>query len=168
MGDGARTSTEVSIVNDDVAGELQFTSAAFSADEGGNVIITVARIGGSSGDISVDYAFTDGSADASDYTAVNGTLNIAHGNLSGTILVALVDDGILEGDETFVVTLDNVVGGAALGAITSTEVTIVDTGAPASNVVVTSDDDNGLFGLGLSWITAGLLGLGLLLRRKRF
>ena len=165
---GAITTTEVSIVNDDVAGELQFTSAAFSADEGGNVIITVARIGGSSGDISVDYAFTDGSADASDYTAVNGTLNIAHGDLSGTILVALVDDGILEGDETFVVTLDNVVGGASLGAITSTEVTIVDTDAPASNDVVTSDDDNGLFGLGLSWITAGLLGLGLLLRRKRF
>ncbi|MBE9564421.1 MAG: choice-of-anchor F family protein [Proteobacteria bacterium] len=40
--------------------------------------------------------------------------------------------------------------------------------APVVPVVpVASDDDNGLFGLGLSWMTGGLLALGLLLRRRR-
>ena len=39
--------------------------------------------------------------------------------------------------------------------------------APEEPAPVTTDDDDGLFGLSLSWMT-GLLGLALLLRRKRF
>ncbi|MBE9564393.1 MAG: choice-of-anchor F family protein [Proteobacteria bacterium] len=38
---------------------------------------------------------------------------------------------------------------------------------PAPEAPVDADDDNGLFGLGLSWMTSGLLALGLLLRRRR-
>ena len=39
--------------------------------------------------------------------------------------------------------------------------------APEEPAPVATDDDDGLFGLSLSWMTGGLLVLGLLLRRKR-
>ncbi len=39
---------------------------------------------------------------------------------------------------------------------------------PEEPAPVATDDDDGLFGLSLSWMTGGLLVLGLLLRRKRF
>jgi hypothetical protein len=40
--------------------------------------------------------------------------------------------------------------------------------APVDPGTTTTTSDGGSSGFGLSWITAGLLGLGLLLRRRRF
>ena len=167
---GAITSTEVTIVNDDVAGELQFTSSTFSADEGSDIVITVARLGGSSGDISVNYTFTDVSADASDYTAVNGTLNIADGVKSGTFIVPLLDDEFFEGDETFIVTLSNAQGGATLGAITEAQVTIVDTtlssSSSSSGCSCTYNPDGSVDPLLPALVFASLIYLGLRSRKS--
>jgi hypothetical protein len=65
---GTIGTTVVTITDDEPGpGELQFTSASYSADEdSGSVTLTVERISGSAGAVSVDYAFTNGSADASD------------------------------------------------------------------------------------------------------
>ena len=94
-------------------GTVGFTAASYAASEGdGTATLTVERIGGSAGAISVDYATTDGSATSgSDYTATTGTLAWASGDASPkTIDVPLGDDPDIEGDEDLTVTLSNPIG----------------------------------------------------------
>jgi hypothetical protein len=57
---------------------------------------------------------------------VAGTLSFAAGLASRTIAVPTVNDSLLEGPETVVITLSNPTGGAALGAPAMTTLTIAD------------------------------------------
>ena len=100
------------------SGGLQFSAASYSeAENGTTATITVTRVGGSFGIVSVDYASADGSAMAgSDYIAVSGNLSFADGITSQTFNVDIVDDANYEGDETLSLTLSNPIGGAGLSA----------------------------------------------------
>ena len=70
--------------------------------------------------VTVDYATSDGTADAGDdYTAKSGTLSFAAGETSKTVSVAIADDTEDESDETFTVALSNA-SGADLGTATAT------------------------------------------------
>jgi len=130
---GSNDSSEVTILDDDNAGQLSISPTATSVDEGaGTVTLTVNRTGGTDGAVSVDFATANGSATAgSDYVANTGTLNFANGVGSQTITVSISEDSLNESDETFTVTLSNVGGGASLGANVST-VTILDNDAPGT------------------------------------
>ncbi|MEA2079464.1 MAG: choice-of-anchor U domain-containing protein, partial [Pseudomonadota bacterium] len=114
------------------AGSLQFAASSFSAQEhAAAVLITVTRTGGSAGAVSVDYASSDGSATAgSDYRATAGTLGFADGVTSQSFNVAILDDTLFEGDETFNLSLSNVSGGAGLGLPEAASVTITDDDPP--------------------------------------
>jgi hypothetical protein len=108
-------------------GTLQFLETSFDASEGTVVNILVARSGGSSGVVSVDYATADGTAVAgADYPAATGTLTYADG-VSGnqTISISITDDNTVENIETFTVTLSNI-SRATLGANSSATVNIID------------------------------------------
>ena len=72
------------ITNDDSNGKLQFSSQAYSATEdAGSVTISVARIDGATGTVTVDYATSNGTASAgSDYAATSGTLTFNQGETS--------------------------------------------------------------------------------------
>ena len=64
------------------------------------------------GPVTVDYATEDGTATAgADYTATSGTLTFAAGETEKTVSVALLDDAIDEGKETFKLKLSNPQGG---------------------------------------------------------
>jgi hypothetical protein len=124
---------KVIIVDDDLQqvepGTLQFSSATYSVDEnGGSVIITVSRVNGSDGDISVKYTSSDGTAMAGeDYTKTKGILNWSDGDADDkTITVPILDDTIFEGDETFNMRLKKATGGATIGDPDTVVVTIVD------------------------------------------
>lgn len=128
-------------------GTLQFTAAAASAGESaGSVTVTVSRINGSDGAASVNFATTGGTATSGgDFTPQSGTLNWAAGDSAAkTINVPITADALIEGNETFTITLSGATG-ATLGAITTATVTIIDDdfptppGAPL-NVVVTPAD----------------------------
>ena len=70
--------------------------------------------------VTVDYATSDGSAEAGDdYTATSGTLSFSAGETSKTISVDISDDSENESDETFTVTLSNA-SGADLGTSSAT------------------------------------------------
>ena len=61
-----------------------------------------------SGPVTVDYATADGTAAAgADYTAASGTLTFAPGETAKTVSVALLDDAVDEGKETFTLELSN-------------------------------------------------------------
>ena len=111
------------------AGALAFNPGAYTATEGdGTVTISVDRIGGTSGAVSVDYATSDDTALAgSDYTTTTGTLNWADGE-GGTksLNIPITNDGVSETyEEDFTVSLSNAVGTQVSGNSSAT-VTIVD------------------------------------------
>jgi hypothetical protein len=108
-------------------GTLQFLETSFDITEGEVANIRVARSGGDSGVVSVDYATADGTAIAGeDYPAMNGTLTYADGTSGNqTISIFITDDNAAEGSESFTVTLSNV-SRATLGANSSATVNIID------------------------------------------
>jgi len=128
-------------------GTLQFSAAATSIGESaGSVMVSVSRIDGSDGAASVNFATAGGTATpGSDVTAQSGTLNWAAGDSAAkTISIPIVSDALIEGNETFTITLSGAIG-AGLGATTSVTVTIIDDdfatapGAPL-NIVATPAD----------------------------
>ena len=70
--------------------------------------VTLHRAASGPVSVSVDYATADGTAVAgADYTATSGTLTFAAGETAKTVSVALRDDAIDEGKETFRLKLSN-------------------------------------------------------------
>ncbi len=108
-------------------GSLQLEAGAFSLDENvASLTLTVSRTGGSTGDVSVDYATADGTATAGlDYQAASGTLTLADGEVSATLTMEILDDTLVEGDEDLTLTLSNAVG-ATLGSPAAAQITILD------------------------------------------
>jgi hypothetical protein len=131
---GFQTAAVLNIVDSDPTnGVLQFTSATYTVLENGiSVDITVSRSLGFAGAVSVDYATSDGSAvEPDDYVAASGTLNWADGDGSSkTFTVTIVDDALVEGDETVNLTLSNPMGGAVLGALAAAVLTLQDDESP--------------------------------------
>ena len=93
--------------------------------------MTVQRIGGVGGAVSVDYETSDGTATAgSDYAAASGTLNWAAGDSADkTFTVPVTWDGRGEGTESINLALTNPGGGSDLGPNSVAVLRIGDDGA---------------------------------------
>jgi VCBS repeat-containing protein len=116
-------------------GSLQFSTASYSTSEGsGTATITVSRVTGSTGAVSVNYATSNGTATAgSDYTAASGTLSWADGDSAPkTFSIAVADDPAAEPAESVNLTLSAPSGGATLGSPSSAVLTIADNDDGAS------------------------------------
>ena len=110
-------------------GQIGFTASAFGAEEGSTVTVSVARSGGASGTVSVDYALFAGSADSTDFAPSTGTLVWADGNEGvRTIEVPILRDEITEHMERAFVRLGNPVGGAVLADANTANVFIGELG----------------------------------------
>ena len=116
LGDATATGT----INDDDDSLPAVGVSDASAAEGDAVAFTVSLSAASDGEVTVEYATSDGTAAAgSDYTAESGTLTFAANETSKTVSVATTDDSVDEDDETFTLTLSNA-SGADLGDATAT------------------------------------------------
>jgi ribosomal protein L35AE/L33A len=126
FGDLADGQGQGSIVNDDSNGKLQFSSATFSATEdSGGVVVTVNRVEGATGVVTVDFETSNGTATSgSDYAATAGKLTFNQGETSKSFFITFVSDSVFEGDETLNITLSNPSGGAVLGTPVSAVLTI--------------------------------------------
>jgi CSLREA domain-containing protein len=110
-------------------GTLQFASPGYSTAESGTVTLTVQRVNGAAGAVSVNWTTDPGSAiGGSDYTSASGVLNFADGQTTQTITVSIMPDTLDEFNESFNVVLFNPTGGAQLGS-------------PAISTVIINDDD---------------------------
>lgn len=131
------------------AGMLQFDAATYEVDESTQTAsFTVTRSGGSDGTVTVEISTSDGTAVAGeDYGATTTTATFADGDTgpkSGTFVI--FDDSVHEPDETVILTLSAVTGGATLGTPATAVVTIIDDD-PAPRTV--SGTVEGLAGSGL-------------------
>jgi Calx-beta domain len=138
------TQSTVTLVNDDTA--IQLFSATSSVNESSeSITITVERSGVITGASTARVSTSDTAgltncgtntgvaSERCDYVTSIGTVSFAAGQSSKTFSVPLIDDVLVEGNETFTITLSNVTGGTLRGPTTAT-VTIVDNDtAPATS-----------------------------------
>ncbi|MBN1673090.1 MAG: S8 family serine peptidase [Kiritimatiellae bacterium] len=128
-------------VSSNAPGVLKFGSSTLSAGEGdGSASITVARAGGSDGTVTVDYATSNGTAQAgTDYTAAAGTLTFGNGETAKAFAVPLADDAEIESAETVLLSLGAVTGGAQLGTPSHAVLTLADNDASSSTNTLLSE-----------------------------
>jgi Calx-beta domain len=129
---GAPATGTVTIADDDPAGQIDFKSLHYDVDEhDGQATVTVQRLGGVGGAVSIDYSTSDGTATAgSDYEAANGTLTWAAGDSADKAFTVPVSwDGRVEDAESINLALTNPGGGSDLGPNNVAVISIVDDGA---------------------------------------
>lgn len=112
----------VRILDNDSAPAPLLSVGDVSVTEGGLASFVVSLSSPASQPVTFDYATSNGSAFApGDYTAASGSKIIGVGSSSTTIGVQTYDDKIVEGNETFTLTVSNVSGaGVADGQATAT------------------------------------------------
>lgn len=138
-------------------GVVQFSAANFSGNEGTSVTVEVARVAGSSGAISVDFATSDVTATggalcgSADYVSTNGTLSWLDGDtLPKSFTVQLCSDVIVDPGESLGLTLSNTTGGATIGANNPATLSITDIPPPL----------NGTYTVGTGGTYSSLTGVG--------
>jgi predicted outer membrane repeat protein len=117
----ASTSTDNEVYFNNI-GILQFDSVVqIGTEDGGMATVTVSRLLGDDGAVSIDIATSDGLARAGlDYTAATGTLSWADGEGgSKSFVVNILQDDANEGWEDITFTLSNPTGNPGLGLATS-------------------------------------------------
>ncbi len=115
-------------------GSIAFASTTFNTREGSVATVTVTRTGGNKGAVSVNYATSNGSAQApSDYQSASGTLSWADGEDGvKSFQVRALGDSATEGNETVNVALSGASGGATISSPSTSVVTIANSAAPAA------------------------------------
>ena len=116
-------------IYDGTQGVLQLSSPTYTVSEQGQAAtITVSRVGGTLGTVSVSFNASNGSAMSGyDFTATNGVLTFNNGQATRTFTIPVLDDSLIEGDETVSVQL-SAPSGTTLGD-------------PATAALLIQDDD---------------------------
>ena len=126
---GAKT-THTYMINDSDVGPtavVEFAAVSSSGSEDVSpVALAVELTPASSQAVTVDYSVTGGTATGGgvDYALASGTLTFSPGDTTENVEITIVDDSLVEGNETVIVTLSNPVN-ATLGTNVSHTYTIV-------------------------------------------
>jgi len=123
---GKTSIMEITILNDDEPGVLQFEKRGYLVKESvGDAEVSVVRQNGADGNISVKWTTIDKSAvEGKDYKGGSGVLEFKHGETHQTIRIPIVNDMEFEKDENFEIELSDPQGGAKIGKTNRTAVTI--------------------------------------------
>ncbi|WP_181537162.1 Calx-beta domain-containing protein, partial [[Anoxybacillus] calidus] len=131
-GDGSLLDTSIVNITVDqshsTAQSVEFISTNFGVlEDAGNVSVTVMRNNGIDGEFNVDYSIVEKEAKSGeDFIPVTGTITFLPGEKFKTLTVPIIDDGITEEKEGFIINLSNPTNGVTLGEKASATVTIVD------------------------------------------
>ena len=111
---------------------MQFSSTAYVVNENaGSVTVSVTRSGNTTLATTINYATSNGSAQQpSDYTSTSGSLQFAPGDSVKTFIVSIINDELVEGNESINVALSSPGGGVE--------------GSPFTSSIVILDDDKPL------------------------
>jgi hypothetical protein len=117
-GIGSPGTAVVTIIDNDVAGTVQFKSKIFTVSEdGGNATIIVTRVGGTSDEAKVRFATSDGTAEAgTDYVSTSEILTFGLKETSKSVSIAVLDNGARSGNSFLHLTLSGPEGGLVLGS----------------------------------------------------
>ncbi len=132
---GTPATGTVTIIDNDATTPVAISPATQTINEAATTLtFTVSRtMAGSAGTLS--YATSGGTATSgTDFIATSGTLTFGTGDLSKTFTVSVLNDDLLEPDESFSVSLSGATGGLSLGAPAIATVTIVDGDADSDSM----------------------------------
>ncbi|MDD2816145.1 MAG: Calx-beta domain-containing protein [Thiotrichaceae bacterium] len=118
----------VSTATNTSAGRLEFASNTYSVSKSlSYVSISINRVGGSQGVVSVTYSSANGTAvSGTNYTGTQNTISWANGDTQAkTFNIAILQDAQQTADKSFTVSLSNPTAGAQLGTVNSTTVQIL-------------------------------------------
>lgn len=124
---GAQNAATLTVVDNDV--ELAFGVTKFSVTEDGTpiVAVTVTRTGRSSGEVSAMLTPTNGTATSgADYNNTSIAVSFADAETTQTVVIPIIDDTLVESDETINLALGDPTGGATIGAQNTATLIIVD------------------------------------------
>ncbi len=105
--------TKTIVVTDQQPGTLAFSEITYDVLENeSSVTITINRINGSDGDVSVDFETLDDTAEAgTDYLQTSGTLTWSDGDTAPkSFSIDILDDDDMEGNQTLMINLFDAVG----------------------------------------------------------
>lgn len=102
-------------------------------EAGGHVPVTIMRGGALFGSASVKITATPGTAKASDFTPVSRVVTFAAGEFSKDVDFDVLNDTLVEPNETFTVTLSNPSAGCSIGTPASAKVVIIDPSASVAD-----------------------------------
>jgi len=148
------------------AGSIQFAALSATVSEAaGHRQLIVHRSGGSTAAVDINYAITSSSATLnSDYLLISGTLSWADGESGAkNIALTIINDSVVESDETIIITLSNPSNGAVLGAQRTMTITIDDNDTAPVTTPASSGGGGGQISLVL---ILSLLGGVVLIRRR--
>ena len=117
------------VLNDDLPrhGVISLSDYHYTVYENEFAEITINRINGSDGVVSVALIMNDATATASDdYINTPIIVSFTNGETSKTVTIPIVNDAEFESDETIRLTLANPSGGSRLGEIDSAILSIID------------------------------------------
>ena len=135
--DGVSEEVTVTVIDNDEPYSLQIADAEAS-ESAGEVVFAVTLSGQSASEVTVDFATSDGTAEAgTDYSASSGTLSIPAGSTTAQIRVPILDDAEDESDETFSVQLSAPTGASLEDAVATG--TILDDDGTASLTVTDAE-----------------------------
>lgn len=126
---------ETDVADEPSAGALQFSAPSYTvAENAGNASIEVTRVGGSAGAVSIRVTTSDGTATAgADYSATDTVVSFADGDtVAKIVMVPILEDAIIDANETVNLTLSAITGGASIGTPSMAVLTIVDVPPPSS------------------------------------
>jgi hypothetical protein len=138
---GTTTSHTYTVNDDDPTPTVAFSAASSNGSEATTAVNLAVTLSAASGQtVTVSYAATGGSATSpADYTIGGTSLTFNPGETSKNVPITVVDDALVEGSETIIVTLSNPTN-ATLGANTTHTYTITDNDVPTVQFSATSSN----------------------------
>lgn len=130
-------------INDDDEPVVAFTSTSTSNSESttnSSIEVNLNQAGVSTA--TVDYTVTGTATSGTDYTLANGTLTFVAGDVAENISLAIIDDVLIEADETVIIILSNP-SGASLGTNTVFTYNIENNDAKVTIEDVSQPEDDG-------------------------
>ncbi len=127
----------LTITDNDDPPTIAFSAVNSAGNEAVTPVTMTAQLSGASGlDITADYAVTGtASGNNVDYTLADGTVSITAGNTTSTVSATIIDDEVVEDDETVIVTLSNP-SNATVGANSAYTYTITNDDSPPADFKV--------------------------------
>jgi Autotransporter beta-domain/Calx-beta domain len=126
------TITATSTLADNDVAVVTVANVTDAGEPATNGVLTVSQSAVSVSDTVISYSVGGLATSSSDFTPLSGTITIPAGATSASIAIGVLDDTLVEGPETIVITLTNITSG--LGVLL---------GTPAATNTI-SDDDNAI------------------------
>uniref|UniRef100_UPI002492ABFF Calx-beta domain-containing protein n=1 Tax=Aquimarina aggregata TaxID=1642818 RepID=UPI002492ABFF len=148
------TPTATSTINDNDGSIATIITTNIASEPSTNGLFTINLSNPISTSTTINYIISGTAIPNEDYTALSGSLTIEAGDVSEFISVSVLDDTILELEETVIVTITGTDNSVIIGAMDEAIVTISDDDSSEVSILSTSQatepNTDGLFTINLS------------------